>query len=67
MESIEYIKFLFVVRARSIALIEAQKRYYEANKAKLNEYNRKRYEANNDIKEKKKEYVRQWRSQSIKI
>jgi hypothetical protein len=67
MESFEYIKFLFVVRARSIALIEAQKRYYEANKAKLNEYNRKRYEVNNDIKEKKKEYVRQWRSQSIKI
>lgn len=61
-ECIKFIRYLF--RTRSPALVEAQKKYYEANKTKLNDYNRKRYEANDTIKEKKKEYVRQWRSQS---
>jgi AAA+ ATPase superfamily predicted ATPase len=37
-EVIKFIKFLFVDRTRSPALIEAQKRYYKANKEKHTAY-----------------------------
>ena len=37
-EFVEFIRFLFVVRTRSPALIKAQKEYYQKNKEKHTAY-----------------------------
>jgi hypothetical protein len=58
-DPIQYIHHLFVIKTRSPALIEAQKRYYEKNKGNQMKRNHERYRTDEEFRLKQIGYVRQ--------
>lgn len=64
-DPIQYIHYLFNVKTRSPALIEAQKRYYEKNKALKIKQIKERYNTDEEYRLRKIQYVR--RSQNKKL
>jgi hypothetical protein len=57
-DPIQYIHHLFIIKTRSPALIEAQKRYYEKNKGKQMKRNLERYRTDEEFRLKQIGYVR---------
>lgn len=64
-DAIQYIQYLFTVKTRTPAMIEAQKRYYEKVKALRIKQIKERYNTDEEYRLRKIEYVR--RSQNKKL
>lgn len=61
-DPIQYIQYLFVIKTRSPALIEAQNRYYEKVKAKKIQRIQERYRTDEEFRLKHIEGVRRYQN-----